>query len=713
MKFDALVRLIGAADPSSLRELALLCLHARGFAPEVTDGPNDGGRDLRLFTLSGGQRYAVQTSVEADWRTKLRKDALLAKKKFGVTDMLFVSSRRLPEVDFVALQDELAAKGIRVQKMDVQGIASLLHTRGLIPKALNVLGVAATAPAPQGFAKPDLRQEVAWAYVFFGAEPDTFRRGVIERAILAAVSAAGGTLSLEDVVDRVSLSLGLAPNQRDQVRPAIDRMRQEHRLGGRNGTVQVSDEVRSEHDALRALRIRAREDLAADLVVALRPWVTRDDRRRTLVEQLMGDVGGLLLDDARVTARALAHERTSESFTEARARARRLFETLAAFGLDGDDSLRDALVAIAATVRSSTFGRQLLAGEVFVNLLSLRTSQLVTAIAGKRTLRAVLDASVAMPLLAGLLYAPVAQRYSVAARHAYDQFARHGVEVMVPADHVEEMAAHLYEAWSYRDFIADEPDLRASQNAFVSHFVGMGASVRAQGETPADSFARYLEGLGLHAGTARADFLVARRQLERALAQTLERYQIGVERLGVGAGAIDAVRAELDAVIDAWQQQPERGQRRSPRPDVLLRHDARTIAWLDALPTSTEQATVFCTWDRLIFDLHERSPRIWEALTPAQLGDALTLAAPDEDDASPPVSVLDLALSLADEDAERGAKVLDRLVRLEKDEGFDAQRIAEMRRFKREWLNVSHPRPLEDAWAEWKHAHLPPKVEAT
>lgn len=84
-----------------------------------------------------------------------------------------------------------------------------------------------------------------------------------------------------------------------------------------------------------------------------------------------------------------------------------------------------------------------------------------------------LDASVAMPLLAGLLYEPVQQRYSLAARHMYDQLASHGVEVMIPSDYVEEMAAHLLDAWSYRDLVEDEPDLRASKNAFVSHFLGL------------------------------------------------------------------------------------------------------------------------------------------------------------------------------------------------------------------------------------------------
>ncbi len=573
MKLDVLVRHIEAADPPSLRELALVCLEARGFAPELTDGPDDGGRDLRIFTLGGGRRYAVQTLVERDWRAKLRRDALLAKEKLGVTDMLFVSSRRQPEVDFQAVQDELAGAGIAVQKMDSQGIASLLHARGLIPRALEVLGLWRDLPRPSAFERLDLRQEVSWAYVFFGVEPESFRRGVLERAILAVASRAGGSLAMDDVVDRVSLSLGLRPNQREQIRPAVDRLRQEGNVAGQNGTVRVTDGVLRENDALRVLRDRGREELVAALAEALRPWVRVDARRQTLAEQLMGDVGALLLDGARVTANALARGRWDESFTEARERTRRLADTLAAFGLDGDHDHRAALIAIADAVRRSTLGRHLLAGELFVNLLSLGTSQLVAAIAGRRRLRAVLDASVALPLLTGLLYEPVAQRYSVAAASAYAQLASHGVDVMVPADYVEEMASHLYDAWSYRGLVADEPDLRASQNAFVSHFVGMGAKINRSDESAEQSFERYLEGFGFRASLTRADFVVAREVLQRHIEEALRRYNVRVERLPVDAGAIERVRRELDGALEGRQQAPQGAARRGFRPDVLLRHD--------------------------------------------------------------------------------------------------------------------------------------------
>lgn len=707
MRFDVLVRHIEASDPASFRELALLCLTARGFVAEVTDGPDDGGRDLRCYTTPpGGKHFAVQISVQRDWKGKLRDDALHAKASLGVTDMLFVSSRRLAEVDFVGVHDELAAKGVTVQKMDAQGIASLLVARGMIPQALTILGVSPVVHRPAGFERPDARQEVAWSYAFFGVEPETFRRGVLEQAVLAVLAGAGGALAVDAVVDRVSWSLGLAATQRDNVRPAIDRLRQVRRVDGSNGTVRLPDGVHREQDAVRALREQARAELLTSIADSLGPWVRAADRRQTLAEQLMADVSALLLDDARLTAAALAYDRRADSMTEAKARARRLGATLVAFGIADNEDHRSALVAVTDAVRRSTLGRYLLAGEVFVNLLSLRTSQFVAAIGARRSLRVVLDASVAMPLLAALLYEPVAQRYSVAAYHAWQQIRGHGIEVMVPSDHVEEMASHLLEAWHYRDLVGDEPDLKASQNSFVSHFQGLGARGRRAGESGPEAFERYLEGYGHRASFERMDFVVARRTVERQIENLLDRYSLRVERLGAPPG-IDEVRAGLERVMEDWQADTSRPPSRAMRPDILLRHDARTIAWLQSLVPADAGATVFCTWDRLIFDFHERMSAMWQALTPSQLGDVLMLAAPDADSpGAAPVSVLDLALSLADEDAARGALVLDRLVRLERDTQHDARLFAEMRRFKGEWLRSSHPHTLEHAWAEWKREHL-------
>ncbi len=114
MRFDSLVRLIQSADYMSFREIALLTLRARGFAtPAIRDGWSDGGSDMAVYTFAlQPLKFAIQISVEKDWRAKLRQDARKAKKTLGTNDFLFVTSQRLAEVEFQAIADELVRDGI-------------------------------------------------------------------------------------------------------------------------------------------------------------------------------------------------------------------------------------------------------------------------------------------------------------------------------------------------------------------------------------------------------------------------------------------------------------------------------------------------------------------------------------------------------------------------------------------------------------------------
>lgn len=66
------------------------------------------------------------------------------------------------------------------------------------------------------------------------------------------------------------------------------------------------------------------------------------------------------------------------------------------------------------------------------------------------------------------------------------------------------------------------------------------------------------------------------------------------------------------------------------RPDILVRHDLRTIAYLHDSDRTGDLARVLCTWDGVHFWVRERENADWQALNPAVLGDILALAAPDD-----------------------------------------------------------------------------------
>src|SRR5687768_8407130 len=128
MRLDSLIRLIESADWMAFREIAMRAIIARGYRHvELSDGWRDGGRDLRVFQL--GQRplpIAIQVSVEKDWKAKIAEDARKVVADLNLTDMMFVSSRRIADAEFQSTADDvLVNSGVRLSKMDSQAIASM------------------------------------------------------------------------------------------------------------------------------------------------------------------------------------------------------------------------------------------------------------------------------------------------------------------------------------------------------------------------------------------------------------------------------------------------------------------------------------------------------------------------------------------------------------------------------------------------------------
>lgn len=113
MRLDSLVNLVSSCDPAAFRSVALLCLKAGGDRPALSDGPNDGGVDFLLYLVGNAPApRAVQISVEKRWKAKLKEDvAKVARRKYTTT--LFVSSRRLPNVDVNRVADEHGARARR------------------------------------------------------------------------------------------------------------------------------------------------------------------------------------------------------------------------------------------------------------------------------------------------------------------------------------------------------------------------------------------------------------------------------------------------------------------------------------------------------------------------------------------------------------------------------------------------------------------------
>lgn len=382
-----------------------------------------------------------------------------------------------------------------------------------------------------------------------------------------------------------------------------------------------------------------------------------------------------------------------------RARLARLEGTLEALGIPAP-SRKPLLKDLAHRASNSSFGKQLMAGELMIGLLNLQTSHLVRALQGRDNIEVVLDTPVSMPMLCNLLYGPANQELFVASQHLYDQMLAHRIQALIPKVYLEEIASHLIDAYrNYQEIIDLDPDLRASENAFVAHYVAL----RIADSSVVGPFADYLREFGLNEALARGDFYVARNTLMRRLEALLGQYHLRCMDLRAEKSA----RRWAEDTI-SWLRRDNRFVGRS---NTVIEHDVAILAWLSGREADARTAYVFCTWDRLHFEARKQGETTWDVLNPVALGDLLSLAANDEHDlrvASPWV----LAMQFSDADAVKGAEVWDRLVRIEKDKLQDARLRAEARRFKDAWLEESardpRARSLQDAWARWKEMHLPP-----
>jgi hypothetical protein len=654
--------------------------------------------------------FAVQVSVEKDWEKKLRADASTARRRLGVENLLFISSRVMTPPRFRKVYDDvLGTLGVQVQKMDAQDIASLADEQGFIHEVLRKLGIDVPPAAPKPFQRPELRQDVAYACAFFGTDAQAFRKTVIENAVLAVISQAGGSAERSNIVDRAALSLGLTSNQRTQVTAAIDRMLQDGRLHGKNGVVALSASAMDNWTAVRALKDRERADLVVQVNAVLAPHVKGKATQKDAVEAVLADLGALWLDTGRTMSNALGATRDAASAVGAlgatvlaqdplRDRLHHLDATLDTLGIIEPQRRRELLRGLCTVAAGSAFGRALVAGEVFINLVSLSTPHVFRAFGGGKELRVVIDTSVAMPLLCSLLYDTAEQDFFIAAKHAYDQLVAHGASMVLPRDYLQEAASHLLDAHLlYREIVDLDPDLRSSKNAFVAHYVAL----RAKSGDTAGQYGEYLAGFGVTEAMSRGDRDMARHTLMIRLEGLFKRYGILTEAL---ATSPHSAKSAQEALLFAMKERND-----LDRPPMLLRHDANTLGWLFDQASDPDAAYVICTWDKLHPIVRSREEAEWDVLDPVALGDVLSLAATEGDEVKI-VSPIVVALALSAEGERRGAAVWDKLVEIEKEKFYDARLRRVARDFKHAWVEEvgkgKRSRSLQEAWERWKARHL-------
>ncbi len=677
MQFDALTRLIESATPTQLRDIARAIMQWLGHDARITDGPYDGGADVRLYGQDGAALpVAVAVSVERAWEKKLRADVYKARDRLGLHRVYFFTSRRVPEASFLDVSSELLQQGLDVTRYDQQTIVSVAIAQGRVGDLLDLLGVP--SPTQLRAAPLSFVTEVAFAFAFFAEPTRELRREVRERAIELAVHLKGSPREITDVAEDVRQLLGteLDPGE---LRATVDRMRQAGRIGGRNGSLALPAQTTDTLAGLLRLRKHEGAQLDATIDQQLACWGYSDSAAvRRCIE---ADLGALLLPSKEIL----------RDQAQTRAAMRRVTEALrthAAPGVDNEtiESRRSELVALVAR---SPLAVHLRVGAILRAVQALPASGFAAALGSAEPLRLVLDASVAIPLLCVLFHGPRDERrFFRAARLLFNRAHRHEVALALPGVWLEEMAAHLLKARDFEAVVAiDRGDLVGSQNAFVSYYAAAPAS------DPFPTLAAFLESFGVRPAMARqTDFWRARRAVEGALEELLKRYGVEVIPTEAPGHLVSAVQADW-----AWKFRDE-----APRARITALHDQQVLAWLR--DNDRPAGTVLVTWDRRLPEL-ARPGRLFDPIALLDLMGAFT-------DPDLPSNALGfVAQTLADEATDRASRVWDELVRLEQGGLSDAALAAKALAFKKQLVAGRDKDPdlheLREAWERARAVDCP------
>lgn len=680
MNRENLTRLLETASPEQLRQIARLVLRLSGYAASrITDGPHDGGSDLRVLGADGAALpLAIALSVEKNWKKKIGEDAARARRKLSLTRLLFISTRRIPEGSFRPLQVKLQAdSGVHVDRIDQQGIVDIVWDGHALAELLTSLDIS-VAPGLQPSDPSDRRRDAAYAYAFFSPEVRSFRETVREKSLILALAHAGGGAKVGDLCSDAARLLGLPVDDAPRLLPDLERLRKQGRLHGHNGSVALTPEDRSTLDALRALRQREEASLRQQVAVLLRGagLATIDEA----LESVLRGLGALML----------RHVGTASALEDIRAQARTLRRELEAHGLAADSRGDSVLQQLLEVARSSSLGRSLATGSLYRALANLNRDALLSAL-DARSLAIVLDASVAIPMLCSLYFGEVRQRFFVVAHELHALASRHGFALQLPAVWLEEMAAHLLKARFYGGLAgASASDLRLSENAYVAYFFSNLLQERKSG-----AFKQFLGKLGLSEAIERraaGDFVGARRQIEQFLRRQLTHY--GISIVETPAKGPQIVQADKDWT---WARHELRIDYRD---EILEGHDKQVLAWMASVAEDDPtHAPLVVTWDRLLRRARpEGVPG--GALDPLAACELLSFVGGDQAPAATPQFA---GLWLTEVEVEKGAVILDALVRLEREKMSDADLVQKAEEFRAYYLHErEHSADTHDVETAWR-----------
>ncbi|WP_434572395.1 hypothetical protein J3P88_25725 [Pseudomonas sp. Z3-6] len=691
MNIESLSRLIESVNVTDLRTLCADFLPEIGLTAAVfSDGPYDGGKDYAIHDDPiKGVKIGIQLSVEAKWKKKIQTDAAKTKKNFDTNLMYFISSRRIPDGSFEKERASiLATLGVSVIKYDCQAIATKFIQSNKVSNLLKALNIE--IPAPSDTVKKYLgaKNEAISSLLMFDTDAQDFRIGLYDSIVKSILARYEPTIKRADLIAAILQLYEMEETQGVLINSHIDRLLQRGEILSEHGELKLHPK---EHDTYAGLRAAAevesnilREKISDYL--AAKKCFTKVESNDLLLDNFLSLSAALLDKNFKLNDEPKGE---NEIYLSIRA----LLEST-----EGEASTNQAFLDISNIVANSEFAKLVASAKLYDCMLNSDSSRLISALGGNQSINVYFDSSVVIPMICGLLYEPVEERYSRSGKALYSLMAAHEFSSVIPADYIEEIGAHLIEACrDYRHILNEQIDMTHSGNAFVSHYSHYIKTKSGEGLT----FSDYVYTLGVKLSSVTPEmtdgmFYRLRDRASRAVSEIAEKYGFVVEMMK--PKFVDKKITEIEEFMT------EHGIR---KPAVLIRHDANVIEYLSGAYIPSGFAKVLCTWDKVHLLLNPLGLDGYHVMNPIVLIDFLSIAKKTAKNYSL-AHLLDFAAIQNEKDLELSAKIWDSIAKLDSKNLADATFMRKAKQFKEDYLEKhlgerdDLPDNIEKAWLAWK-----------
>ncbi len=668
MRLELIANLIEAMDFLQFREFARQSILQRGYKAVISDGWSDGGRDLRVYAAEGRvcHRIAFQCSVERDWKAKLWDDLTKAKAKLECDDFVYITNRRIGDAVFNPLvQRALTEEEVHLSKIDKQDLASqVLDTDRLLwfTKFVGLpLNEASTTAA-------SLRTEVADAFILFSDDANDFRDRIADHALMVALLRRGAMKTKDLLIAGAEV---MDFDDENRLRASLDRLHQGGEIMLSKGRFELSADMAEHYNSTQALVTADRGGYHDSLRACLGEFLASGadvDGAVARVEELLGrlvrryaDYQVALLQDARE-----ANDFRQDYVAQVQAIEAAVHEIGVPL-----DSVKECIGRINAVAQKHPVVTRLVAGDVFRRLVPCDRSALLNALGRVKGVKTYLEPTVVIPLLCYSLYRDVAgNRHLRAARWLFQRAAGLRVVFLVPDVYVEECSVHLVNAGRYTNVFCqvDPQELVYSENAFVAFY----AALASQGKT-LPPFKEFLELFGFEAV---GDFETRVEHVRARIRRMLRNYNIRVENVRRYRADTRVTRVAQQDLAHMYHQQAIN------KPEVLVRHDTQVLAFMRDRADKGQDAILLATWDNTLQAACQMDEYGWWCMDPLHAGDLMALVEPGGRGALG----VDVALLLDDTHLQMASRIWDTIVRIEKDDMYDAELITKAVEFRKEFL---------------------------